>query len=74
MRVCHKKTEQRPSLGRGKRTVLENMQGTLTLGNHNSVHTLNFTIILYKLCAMVTFEHLGPLLLYKLRSHRRLYA
>ena len=38
------------------------MSGTLTLSNYNSAHTSSFTIILYKSCAVATFEHSGPLL------------
>ena len=37
-----------------------NMRGTLTSSNSKSVHTLIFTIMLYKSCAIATLKHLEP--------------
>ena len=42
--------------------MLRNIKGILTLSNLEYIHTLIFTIILYKSCAIATFKYLGPLL------------
>jgi len=34
----HKESDQRPSMGGGKRTVPENMRGTLTSSDYNFAH------------------------------------
>jgi hypothetical protein len=39
----------------------KNMRGTWTSSNLNSTHMLIFTIVLYKLCTVATFKHLGSL-------------
>jgi hypothetical protein len=40
--------------------VPRKITGTLTLSNLGSVHTLVFTIILYKSCAIATPKHRDP--------------
>ena len=60
-----KKITTKPSLtsvlGRVKPIIPQNIRGTLTLSDHNSIHMLRFIIILYKSCNRASFKHLGQL-------------
>ena len=48
-------------LGCIKPTIPQNIRGTLTLSDYNSIYTLRFIIILYRLYNRASFKYLGQL-------------
>lgn len=68
-RTPRNRSSYHPSLRSEKPPVPKNMRGTLTSNNSKSVHTLVFTITLYKLYAAAIPRYLEPYV-----THRRLRA